>query len=264
MGKGIVVVTGGASGIGLACAKAMANEYKGIILVDIDSEGLQAAKTELLDLCTDVLCYECDVADHEAQIDLADKIEREIGIVDALVTSAGVLNNSGTIMDMDIEEHARVWDVNYNGTVYSIRAFARGMSIRNRGAIVTIGSINSFHPLPLPAYCPSKTAIMRVTQMLAVELGRNFIRVNGVAPTYVLSPAIKARIESGDRDPDAIRKAGAIEMFVYPEDIANVVSFLCSELASAITGTMVPVDAGWEAATSYRTYVGGMPWTKNK
>ena len=96
--------------------------------------------------------------------------------------------------------------------------------------------------------------------MLAVELGRHSIRVNGVAPTYVLSPAIQARIDSGDRNPDAIRRAGAIEMFVYPEDVANVVTFLCSDRASAITGTMVPVDAGWEAATSYRTYVGGMPW----
>ena len=261
MGKGLLVITGGASGIGLACAEAMANEYEGVILVDINSGDLIAAKNKIRALGISVHSYECDVADHDAQAELADKIEREIGNVDTLITSAGILNNSETVMNMDLREHARVWDVNYNGTVYSVRAFARAMSARNRGTIVTIGSINSFHPLPLPAYCPSKTAIMRVTQMLAVELGRHSIRVNGVAPTYVLSPAIQARIDSGDRDPDAIRKAGAIEMFVYPEDVANVVTFLCSDQASAITGTMVPVDAGWEAATSYRTYVGGMPWT---
>ena len=95
------------------------------------------------------------MADHDAQIELANTIERDIGNVDTLVTSAGVLNNSGTVMNMDIKEHARVWDVNYNGTVYSVRAFARAMSARNHGTIVTIGSINSFLPLPLPAFCPS-------------------------------------------------------------------------------------------------------------
>ena len=194
------------------------------------------------------------------QVDLAEKIEREIGPVRTLVTSAGILNSSDTIMDMDLAEHSRVWDVNYNGTVYSVRAFVRAMTLRKTGAVLTIGSINSFATLPLPAYGPSKTAILRLTQLLAVELGRFGIRVNGVAPTYVLSPALKALIESGDRDPDLIRNAGAIEMYVYPEHIANVVAFLCSEQASAVTGTMVPVDAGWQAATSYRRYAGGVPW----
>jgi len=101
---------------------------------------------------------------------------------------------------------------------------------------------------------------MRLTQILAVELGRFGIRVNGVAPTYVLSPAIEARIASGDRDPDAIRGAGAVEMFVRPEHVAEVIQFLCSDAAQAISGTMIPVDAGRAAATAYRSYAGGLPW----
>jgi len=161
---------------------------------------------------------------------------------------------------MDLDEHARVWDVNYHGTVHTVRAFAGAMSKRGRGSIVTLGSINSYAALPLPAYCPSKTAILRLTQILAVELGRHGLRVNGVAPTYVLTPALQARIDAGDRDPDLIEKAGAVEMFVYPEHIASVVRFLCSEQAAAVSGVMMPVDAGWEAATSYRSFVGGVPW----
>lgn len=260
MTDGVLVVTGGASGIGLACAKAMAEVHGAVALVDVNAAGLEAAAGELSATGTPVHTFEGDVSDAEAMVALADRIEAEVGSVTTLVTSAGILQNAATVMDMDLVEHGRVWDVNYNGTVYTVRAFGRAMSARKAGAILTIGSINSFAALPLPAYCPGKTAILRLTQILAVELGRFKIRVNGVAPTYVLTPALQARIDSGDRDRDAILKAGALEMFVYPEHIANVAAFLCSDQAAAITGTMMPVDAGWEAATSYYGYTGGVPW----
>ncbi len=257
MNDGVLVVTGGASGIGLACAKAMAGAHRAVALVDANGDGLAAARKAV---GGEAQGFECDVADADAQMALADRIEREMGPVTTLVTSAGILDATGTVMDMDLARHARIWEVNYHGVVHSVRAFARGMIGRRRGAILTIGSINSFAPLPLPAYCPGKTAIMRLTQMLAVELGRFGVRVNGVAPTYVLTPALKARIAAGERDPEAIRKSGAIEMDVHPEDIASVAAFLCSDAAKAVTGTMMPVDGGWEAATLYRGHTGGLPW----
>jgi len=201
-----------------------------------------------------------DVADADAMVALATRIESEVGPVRTLVTSAGILQNAATVLDMDLDEYARVWDVNYHGTVYTVRAFAPAMTERALGAIITIGSINSYGALPLPAYCPGKTAILRLTQILAVELGRFGIRVNGVAPGYVLTPALKARIDSGDRNADMIRGAGAVDMFLYPENIADVAAFLCSDKAAAVSGTMMPVDAGWEAATLYRNYAGGVPW----
>lgn len=260
MSDGILVVTGGASGIGLACAKAMAASHAGVVLLDRNADGLAAAREELAAAGAKAFAYECDVADAAAQTALAARVEKEVGPVRTLVTAAGVLNNSETVMDMDLAEHTRVWDINYNGTLYSVRAFARAMTGRKAGAVLTVGSVNSFAPLPLPAYCPSKTAILRLTELLAVELGRFGIRVNGVAPTYVLSPAMEARIAAGERDPEAIRKSGAIEMFVYPEDIGAVAAFLCSDAARAVTGTMMPVDCGWHAATLYRSYTGGLPW----
>lgn len=260
MTKDVLVVTGGASGIGLACAEAMAADHADIVLIDANEEGLAAAKEKIGDAGGGVHVFHCDVRDAGAQKELAERTERDIGPVRTLVTCAGILNNSDTVLDMDLAEHQRVWDVNYNGTVYSVRAFAPAMTRRRKGAILTIGSTNSIAPLPLPAYGPSKTAIVRLTEILAVELGRFGIRVNGIAPTYVLTPALKRRIESGDRDPDVIRKAGAIEMFVYPEDVARVAAFICSDAASVITGAMIPVDAGWKAAILYRSYAGGVPW----
>jgi len=260
MTDGVLVVTGGASGIGLACAKAMAGEHRAVVLIDMNEDALAASASAITDAGTPTHTFTADVADAGAMVDLAAQVERDVGPVRTLVTSAGILENSSTVMDADLDQCARVWDVNYHGTVYTVRAFARAMTERKKGSILTIGSTNSYGAMPLPAYGPSKTAILRLTQLLAVELGRFGIRVNGVAPTYVLSPAIQSRIDSGDRDPDVIRKAGAIEMFVYPENIADVAAFLCSDKAAAVTGTMMPVDAGWVAANLYRSYAGGVPW----
>ncbi len=259
MPEGVLVVTGGASGIGLACAIAMAGDHASTVLVDQNREALDNAvqDTSLRDL--PVHTFQCDVSEAGPLEQLAGEIEDGIGPVRTVITSAGILQNPCTVLDMDLAEHDRVWSVNYHGTLYTVRAFAPAMTRRGEGAIITLGSINSFAALPLPAYCPSKTALLRLTEILSVELGRHGVRINGVAPTYVLTPALEARIASGDRDPDLIRTSGALEMFVYPEHIASTVRFLCSDQAAAITGVMLPVDAGWQAATTYRSFVGGVP-----
>jgi NAD(P)-dependent dehydrogenase (short-subunit alcohol dehydrogenase family) len=134
------------------------------------------------------------------------------------------------------------------------------MRSRQKGAIVTVGSTNSLVAFPLPAYGPSKLAITRLTQILAVELGRHNIRVNSVAPTFTMTPAFKARIESGERDVNAIKQVHALDLLVEPEHIGDVVAFLCSDQAAAITGVMLPVDAGFAAAVTYKSFVGGVPW----
>ena len=163
-------------------------------------------------------------------------------------------------MDMDMDAHDRMWQVNYHGTVHTCRAFGKQMIARKQGAIVTLGSINSYLPLPLPAYNPGKAAIQRLTQLLAVELGRHGIRVNSVAPTYVMTPPLRAKVESGHRDLAKIMSVHALDRLPEPGDIANAIAFLCSDQASSITGILLPVDAGWLSAVSYKTYAGGVPW----
>ena len=200
MSEGVQVITGGASGIGLASAVAMAGDHAATVLLDQNEDALLDAKASTDLSGHDVHTISCDVTDAQGQHDIAARIESEIGPVKSIVTSAGILHNKATVLEMDLEEHDRVWSVNYHGTLYTIRAFAPAMTERGHGAIVTLGSINSFAPLPLPAYCPSKTALMRLTEILAVELGRKGVRINGVAPTFVLTPALVARIQSGDRD----------------------------------------------------------------
>lgn len=251
----VAVVTGGASGIGEATARRFAQDGWQVAILDRDEARGEAVAAEL-----GGRFRTCDVADR-AMIDAAVAgVLDACGRVDAGVCAAGILETPATIVDMDVEAHDRLWQVNYHGTVHSARAFGRAMQGQGGGAIVTIGSINSYVALPLPAYCPSKTAILRLTEMLAVELGRFGIRVNGVAPTYVLTPAIRARIASGERDPDVIRNANALGLLVEPQHVASVIHFLCTEASAAVSGVMLPVDAAHLPKTHYHGFAGGVPW----
>ena len=250
------LITGGASGLGEACARRFASDGMRVALLDINEERGKAV-AEDIEGAIYLLCDVADAADVDEKVAQA---ASELGRIDACVTSAGILENSTTVLDADMEEHDNLWKVNYNGTVHTCRAVGRIMREQGAGAIVTLGSINSLMALPLPAYCPSKTAIDRLTQMLACELGQYNVRVNSIAPTYVLTPALQARIDEGLRDPDLIKNAGVLDMFVMPEDIADAVAFLCSGQARAITGIILPVDAGHLAWIPYRSYAGGVPW----
>jgi NAD(P)-dependent dehydrogenase (short-subunit alcohol dehydrogenase family) len=253
--KRVAVVTGGSSGIGEATARRLAKDGYAIAIVDVSKVAGEAVAKSLSGRF-----YECDVSDAKAVDAVAARVEKEMGPADVLVTSAGLIPNSESIMEMDMAAHDRMWAVNYNGTVHCARAFARQMIPKKRGAIVTLGSINSKLPLPIPAYNMGKAAIERLTQLLAVELGRHGIRVNSVGPTYVMTPPLRAKVEAGQRDLKKIMGVHALDRLPEPADIADGIAFLCSEQARSITGILLPIDAGWLAAVSYRTYAGGVPW----
>jgi NAD(P)-dependent dehydrogenase (short-subunit alcohol dehydrogenase family) len=254
------VITGGASGIGEACAVRLAQEGCAIAIMDMEERKGKDVAARITQSGATAKYYPCDVADRAQMHDVAATVEREMGPADILVTSAGLIPNTESILDMDMDHHDRMWQVNYHGTLHACIAFGRQMRKQGRGAIVTLGSINSFMPLPLPAYNIGKVAIQRLTELLAVELGRHGVRVNGVAPTYVLTEGLQEKIDAGVRDLDKIMSVHALNVLPDPDDIAQAVAFLCSASASKITGVLLPIDSGWSAAVSYRTYAGGVPW----
>ncbi len=256
----VAVVTGGASGIGEGCVRKMASEGYHVVVADRDIENARALVEELTTVGQWASMEPIDVADSTSVDECASIVQVNHGRLDVLVTAAGILESSANLLDMDLEAHDRVWRINYHGTIHCVRSFGKLMRAALHGAIVTVGSTTSFVAFPLPAYCPGKTAIRRLTEILAVELGRFGVRVNGVAPTYVITPAMQAKIDAGERDPEVLRNSGALNMLVEPRHIADAVAFLCSDAASAITGVMLPVDAGFNAAIPYRTYAGGVPW----
>lgn len=254
--EGTAVVTGGASGIGAATARRFAAAGLRVAIVDVNREGGEALA---LELGGGASFHSCDVGDAAAVERTAAAVEQEGPPVRVLFTSAGLIANPETVLDMDMEAHERVWRVNYLGTVHACRSFGRRMAVRGEGAIVTVGSINSFMPLPLPAYNVGKAAIARLTQLLAVELGPRGVRVNSVAPTFVMTPPLRQRMDAGLRDEKKMMATHALDRLPAPEDIAEAVFFLASPAARAITGVTLPVDSGWLAAVSYNTFPGPLP-----
>lgn len=262
--SGVAVVTGGARGIGAAAARRFAADGRPVAILDVNVAQGEALAAELGAASgRPVRYYDCDVADADVVDAVAARVEAELGRAAVLVTSAALIPNTESILDMDLTAHDRMWRVNYHGTLHACRSFGRQMVAGQAGgAIVTVGSINSMLPLPLPAYNPGKVALARLTQLLADELGRHDIRVNSVAPTYVMTPELQARIDSGQRDLAKMMSVHALKRLPVPADVADAIAFLCSSQARCITGVLLPVDAGWAGSVSYMTYSGGVPWDR--
>lgn len=259
----VAVVTGGARGIGAAAVRKFAALGHAVAALDVNDERGEALASELRAQGAQVQFHHCDVADAKAVDALADRLAADMGAPAVLVTSAALIPNTDSIMTMDLDAHDRMWRVNYHGTVHACRSFGRHMIDAGRGgAIVTLGSINSVHPMPLPAYNPGKVAIARLTQLLASELGRHGIRVNSVAPSYVMTPELQARIDAGERDLPKMMSVHALDTLPTPADIADAMAFLCSPAARTITGVLLPVDSGFIASATYMTYSGGVPWNR--
>ena len=246
-----IVVTGGASGIGLAIARRFAAAGAPVILADINVEQGNKAACEL---GGEALFRPLDVADEQAVEGFADALDAEFGAPAVLINSAGLLQNAARTHEMGMDEHDRIWAVNYRGSYLMCRAFAPRMGEAGGGAILNIASTNAYITLPLPAYNPTKVAIHGLTKLLAAEYGPVGVRVNAVAPGFCLTPAMQERIDSGHRNPKAMEELSALGRMVMPEDVAEAAYFLCSDAASAITGIDLPVDCGKLAALSYKAY----------
>ncbi|MEW6124286.1 MAG: SDR family oxidoreductase [Pseudomonadota bacterium] len=248
------LVTGGASGIGEACAAALAAKGWRVIISDVRAD---AARETAARLGGEALAL--DVSDEAAIAAAAEEAERRFGPVDGLITSAGVLQPPTPPEDFSALDFDRVMNVNLRGTWLTAVAFGSRMARRGRGAIVTIGSVTSLRAVPLHAYGPSKAAVAALTQCLAADWGRSGVRINCISPGYVATPPLQKAIDSGQRDPRALEEAAAMGRLVRAEEVGKAAAFLLSDEASAITGVNLPVDCGWLVASHMGTYGGVRP-----
>lgn len=234
----IALITGGAQGIGLACAEALAEDGMKVILADV-KESVHDAAAKL-----GGVGYICDCGDAEAILALFDTIEAEHGTVSALVNNAGIAM-PGDFLDYDLDSFDTVLGVNLRGVFVATQRAAKAMVAKGiQGAIVNMSSINAQVAIPaIPAYCASKGGVMQLTKVAALALAKNNIRVNAVGPG-----SIDTEMMAGvNANPEAFKTAMSRTPLGRPgtaREIGDVVAFLCSGKASYITGETIYVDGG--------------------
>jgi NAD(P)-dependent dehydrogenase (short-subunit alcohol dehydrogenase family) len=249
----VIVVTGGASGIGAACVKHLVARGDTVVVIDLPG----AWKPERMGVQVAAV-YEGDVTDDQRMRELADIIEQQQGAVSGLINCAGILQHRLPPEQLTMTEWDRVIAVDQRGTYLASVVFGERMARRGAGSIINIASITSTRSVPLHAYAPAKAAVLSITQCLAAEWGRSGVRVNAISPGYTLTEALQAAIDRGDRNPDDLTSQAAMGRLVDPSEIADAAGFLLSDAARAITGINLPVDAGWLAGSTWMTY-GGIP-----
>lgn len=247
------VVIGGAGGIGIAAARAIARDGLPVTIADLDPEAGEAAAAQLLAEGHSAWFRQVDIRAAESIAALAESAEERFGPVDRLVNSAGIITPVSTSRAQPTALHDDVHAVNYRGLYLACREFGWRMAAAGSGAIVNIASTAGLRPIPAPAYVTSKYAVVGATEFFAAELGPRGVRVNAVAPTYTMTKPILDRIESGHRSRAAIRDQSALKILVTPEQVAACIRFLLSDEASAVTGVTLPVDAGWRVSLSYES-----------
>jgi NAD(P)-dependent dehydrogenase (short-subunit alcohol dehydrogenase family) len=245
----IVVVTGGASGIGEATVRKFVNAGDFVVIGDLAEENAKVLAEELG--ADNALAWRIDVGDASVIQAAAEAIEEQIGAVDVLVNCAGILQDPGPVEAIENDALDRVWQIDYRGTYMCCKYFGLPMTKRHRGAIVNISSVSGMVTMQQPAYGPAKAAVIHLTGFLGVDYGRRGVRVNSVAPGMTLTPIQRRNIEAGLREANGGSRLTALNRWVLPEEIAEGVFFLASDNASAITGVTLPVDAGLYSALAW-------------
>ncbi|MEY2926101.1 MAG: hypothetical protein RL367_578 [Pseudomonadota bacterium] len=231
----IALIIGGAGGIGSAIAHMFRDAGAKVIVTAVDASEQADARARLGGIDVRMV----DIGDDSD----VQRLAAEIGAVDILVNCAGITSRGDASFGED--EFVRVIDINLHGTMRAARAFHASLAAQN-GCIVNIASMMSFHGSgTAPGYAASKGGVMQLTKSLAIAWAPEGIRVNAVAPGFIVTPMT-------DKHIDPVFRAGAqartpMGRWGQPHEIANAVLFLASDRASFITGVILPVDGGYLA-----------------
>ncbi len=240
----VAVVTGAGSGIGRACALEFAKAGARVVAADINRAG---AEETVRRMAGRAMAVETDVSRPDAVENLLRRTLDAFGAVHALVNNAAIQVNK-TVEHTTWEEWSRQMEVNVGGVFLCSKIFLPELR-KTRGAIVSMSSVNGFFVEPMCAgYCATKAAIIGLTKAMAIDHGREGVRVNAIAPGYIDAGLAEGYFQA-QPDPAAARAAAgqlhALGRIGGPAEVARVAVFLASDDASFMTGSVVVVDGGF-------------------
>jgi NAD(P)-dependent dehydrogenase (short-subunit alcohol dehydrogenase family) len=241
----VAVVTGGASGIGLGVASQLVADGHSVALLDQTGAAAEAAAVDLQAQGAKAVAVEVDVADRPSVESAIAKVRAELGPIQILVTSAGI-ESFDPVLDISREKWDRIVAVNLTGTFACVQAVLPDMVTAGWGRIVTISSSSAQSGAPNMAhYAASKGGVIGLTKALAVELARNGITVNTIAPSLVDTPMARNAEAAGDfPGVDVVGPMVPLGRAGTPADIAAACSYLCSGGGDYITGQVIGVNGG--------------------
>ena len=241
MDEKIAIVTGGASGIGLATAKKLLSEGAKVVLVDWNQDVRDIARS----LNEDAIGIRCDVSSEEDVKKCVSDVIEKFGYIDYLVANAGIGGGPNKAHEVSLEEWNKVIAVNQTGIFLINKYVINEMLKSGGGAIVNTSSMYGLVGTTMSfTYSASKGAINQMTRSLALTYARDNIRVNAIAPGYVDTP-ILASVPKDMKD--AMANQLPIGRLGEDTEIANLICYLLSDNATFITGAIVPIDGGFTA-----------------
>jgi NAD(P)-dependent dehydrogenase (short-subunit alcohol dehydrogenase family) len=265
------VITGGSGLIGSAICEELARRETNLAIIGLDENNASDAASELSGKTgAKIIGMSANVLDKSSLLQAKEKINGELGSIDILINCAGGNNPRATtrsemlfetddtslcesFFGLDIDDLKQVTDLNLYGTVLSSLVFGTDMAKKKSGAILNISSMAAYSPLTrVPAYSAAKAAVNNFTQWLAAHLAKMNIRVNAIAPGFIVTTQNEFLLLKNKNGDLTDRGKKIIEhtpmgRFGCPDDICGAALFLVSDMSAFITGVVIPVDGGFNA-----------------
>lgn len=242
----IALVTGAGQGNGRAIAKGLAKAGATVIVTDMVEKNAQAVAQEILQSGAKAVAYELNVTVADQCNALAGTVTKDVGNIDILINNAGIIVREGLDSPNVAANLARTLDVNVMGTFHPTSAWLKALRA-TKGVIINVASIASSVGVPnVVGYSPSKGAVKQLTQALAVELAKDGVRVNAIAPGVIETPMTSHTREAPERLEKFMMRTPMARVG-QAEELVGPVVFLASEMASYVTGVTLAVDGGFLA-----------------
>lgn len=256
----VAIVTGGGGVLGGSISQNLLEAGAKVVILDIREENLNSRVNELKNY-GEVIGLTCNVLDEDSLKKVRQKILDKWGEIHILINAAGgnmpgaTLTEEQTIFDMKIDDYKKVTNLNLDGTVFPTLIFGEAMAMAGKGSIINISSMATYSAITrVLGYSVAKTGVNIFTQWMATELASKFgekVRVNAIAPGFFIGDQNRAVLINPDgtyteRSKKVLAKT-PMNRFGNIKELNGIVQFLCSDAASFITGTIIPVDGGFSA-----------------